>query len=607
MFTERVNEILKLLGASSAQIARLAGCDTSNISRLSSGARVPKAGGRTARRLVEGLYRYADENGSVFSLAALIGCENASTGEELKAGLMNWLFDGAPEADRRQDTSSNHVPFRPFGEKLNAVLELSELSNVRFGRLINMDPSYVSRFRSGLRSPGANTKAAHNICNVLVNRLRDQNRLDALAQLMGTAPADPEENGVEEWIQCFRSWLFGVEREDYSGVAEKLMENIDSFSAEPRQALLTEKELLALPIEEAPVYFGTCGLQNAVFRFLSEALRREESGGELLLYSDQSMDWLVEDPAFRLKWASLMMACVAKGIRIRIIHNLDRNPAEMIDAILSWLPLYLSGGIESFYCTRQKDSRFSHTLFLAPGSACIEAFHVAGQEEHGRYRYDTEPALLNCARITFDALLAESKRLVWIYRNAEEELPFGEQGDLTVIGTVLSLATMPEGTLRAMLSRSDAAPEAKKAAFALWHSRSRMLQNRLENSTVYEFLPLAGDEQLYAGEVWNDLAGIPLAYTPAEYADHIRQLLTLVENAPNYQFCPLPEPSFPHIRIAIARDAVKVTRLSDPRITFMISHPAIRDAFLAYAEQLREHCRTDRLDLRRRLENYLLV
>ena len=38
--------------------------------------------------------------------------------------------------------------------------ELAEISNIRLGNLINIDPSYISRFRSGLRSPGARRPAS---------------------------------------------------------------------------------------------------------------------------------------------------------------------------------------------------------------------------------------------------------------------------------------------------------------------------------------------------------------------------------------------------------------------------------------------------------------
>ena len=55
MFSERLNKILTLLDVTSGDFARFAGCDKSYISRMKSGARVPKNGGAGAWRIVDGI------------------------------------------------------------------------------------------------------------------------------------------------------------------------------------------------------------------------------------------------------------------------------------------------------------------------------------------------------------------------------------------------------------------------------------------------------------------------------------------------------------------------------------------------------------------------
>ena len=51
---------------------------------------------------------------------------------------------------------------------------------------------------------------------------------------------------------------------------------------------------------------------------------------------------------------------------------------EIGEAIRSWLPLYPSGQIESFYLNGQKNTNISTTLFLCPGYACIYGNNVVG-------------------------------------------------------------------------------------------------------------------------------------------------------------------------------------------------------------------------------------
>ena len=126
----------------------------------------------------------------------------------------------------------------------------------------------------------------------------------------------------------------------------------------------------------------------------------------------------------------------------------------------------------------------------------------------------------------------------------------------------------------------------------------------MEHGGVREFVPLADDEKLFRGEIPADLPGLALTYTPQEYTEHVRRILELLET-PSYRFCALPDTPFPNTRIIFTEEAVKVTRIREPRITFMISHPALREAFRAYAARLQEQYRMDPLALRHLLEAYV--
>jgi len=601
MFTERTNRVLALLGASSADIARAAGCDTSNISRMCSGARVPKNGGPAAARLVSGIYLFADDKNRVPTLRELLFCGEEVSAEDLKARLMAWLFEGMePPARAAEGKTRARTPFRSFGEKLDAAMHLAELSNVRLSKLVSLDASYVSRFRTGVRSPRSNPKTVDTICTVLLDRLRMLDRLEALGRLSGV-PADALTG--EEGFLRFRDWLCDFDTEDRGAVVEKLLENIDAFSPEG-MAFPDPGAMPAGPVDRREVYFGTGGLRAAVLRFLTEVAGAGPR--ELLLYSDQSMDWMVGDADFRQRWAAGMVRCVRGGTRIRIIHNLERDVGEMIDAIDQWLPLYMSGSIESWSCRKQADSRFSHTLFLCPGVACIEATCIAGHEEEGLYRYHTEePMLLRCRR-SFEHLLADSAPLVHIRSNLDAEQDvFAEAAGMTALVSTLSLATMPEETLGAILARSALDRADAEAVRAVWRSWRGTLERSLRDGFVYECVAVPEPEALRSGAVPVDIPGADLFYTPEEYAAHIRSILALSETQPNYRFWPLPEAPFANTHVVISAETVAVSRLRPPHVTFVISHPAMCEAFNAYADRVKAQCRRDRLTVRDRLEQYL--
>lgn len=602
MFAEKLRAALRCIGANTADIGRAVGMDPSGVSRMSSGARVPARSGRSVARLAEGLFLCADERGKVPALCELIGCGVVSSADGLKDTLIEWLYDGMERQYPRRPKPADGVRrYQTFGERFSAVMNLCELSNVRLARMTGLDPSYVSRFRSGLRQPNRKSRVAEEVTAVLSARIREIGAAEELAKLMRI-----EDGG--EACDTLGDWLFDPARLDPSPVIENLLENIDQFSPDGETRFLPW-ETAASPLhgegsDGRPYFLGEDGLREAVLLFLGTVIR--EGGEEMLLYSDEGMDWMVGDAAFRLRWASLMLECVRRGVRIRIIHNLDRDLSEMTDAITSWLPLYMSGRISSWYCRKVRDSRFTHTLFLCPGKACVEACNVTGIGDSALYRYHTDPALLTLYEKAFESLLGESKPLVRIVPADAFQTEEAEAGrGMTVLGTALSLATMPDEVLDSILTRCGADDAVRERVTELRDRRRETLMRYLEEGCVHECIPTADDEDLFAGRVPADIPGVNAAYTPQEYAGHIRAILDLSERYVTYRFYPLPDAPFVNTQITLTPSCAAVSRLKQPCVTFVISHPAICGTFVSYSNRLKDQYKTDKLTLRRTLERYL--
>ena len=296
MFTEKINCVLRTLGASSADIARLLKCDHSNISRILSGARVPKAFGKAAERLVDGIYLFADEKGKTDELCKLVACENADSADMVKAKTMTWLYDGMDEMKKKAESHGERAPFQSFGRKLDSVMNLAELSNVRLGKTINTDASYVSRFRSGIRSPKSNPHIMKAICSALLEKLNSQDKLARLAAIIGSSTEALSDK--DDAFTLLYEWLYDVEKESRTPLIERLIENIDAFSLNKKTLLppFEENADNDIPCLEKTTYFGTDGLREAVIRFLGSVIK--SGGRELWLYSDQNMGWLTGDRAF---------------------------------------------------------------------------------------------------------------------------------------------------------------------------------------------------------------------------------------------------------------------------------------------------------------------
>ena len=178
MFTARINELFQHLGAKNGQVAELAGFDRTNISRLRSSGRIPERTSPTIRKLVTGLYLYADNRNELEKLCGYIGADPAGSAEEITDKIRDWLYNGEPEAGRKgysskarlQSTRKPKTVYRFFGERLDAVMKLTDLSNTRLSHAIHMDTSLISRFRTGVRTPVPGSDVTARFSSVLYER-----------------------------------------------------------------------------------------------------------------------------------------------------------------------------------------------------------------------------------------------------------------------------------------------------------------------------------------------------------------------------------------------------------------------------------------------------
>ncbi len=599
MFTERLNKIMKIIGAKPTDIAGIIGCDRSAVDRICKGSRVPQNVGKSATRIVLAIYSFADEKGKTEDILNEIGCSASFSAEQIKGEIMRWLYDGEEPIKARKEVPTVLHTHDKFGQRFSAILDLAEFSNVRFGKLLSIDPSYISRFRNGLRTPVSNSKLTEKICRVLYSRFKDQKRLSNLARLMNISPENLHND--TDWEKELYSWLFLSDDSTVSSFVVGMIDQIGSFSADiikPPLSFETVVDKRALGDNQS-LYHGITGLQTAVLRFLGNVIERKEK--DLYLFSDQNIDWITADKAFQQKWMSLMIQCVTSGVKIHIIHNIERNLTEIGEAIRSWLPLYPSGQIESFYLDGQKNTNLSTTLFLCPGYACIYGNNVVGTEnENGNYLYETEPEKTNLCRQFFDTLLGKAHRLIRLCKTADFLRFETGSSDIAVLSSCPTVFSMPENLFSEYFNHSELLVEANDAK-DIYKQMKCLFENALLSGHFHECAPLPRDEDLFDEKIYPEFLSTP--YSPQEFAEHTKNIINLLDNT-KYRFYPLPEPSFLDVQIIISENSVAVSRLKAPFFTIFLEHPFLCRAFAEYADSVKKQYTQDKVTLKRKLEGY---
>ncbi|MCR4797530.1 MAG: hypothetical protein K5853_03680 [Lachnospiraceae bacterium] len=429
-FTNRFNDLMDRLGPPPPpKMAQLAGIDRTGISRLRSGGRIPKKDGSTAAKLSAAFRIYAEETHQTARLCEIVGCNADVPFAKMDAAITDYLFEEDDTPLLGSGAKSRNISYTHFADRLNTTMEICGISNTELAKQLHMDASQISRYRNGRRA----LSSSHGIDpgGVLIQALYSHVRGDAVRTVLSDRMGIPCENLTED---TFGMWL--LETDDKNSqilFAEGLLKLYESYGQEAAISLPSYEEIAdTIPKGTSSAYYGVSGIRNAVLRFLREAID-EKDASELLLYSDQPMEWMTQDPGFFTKWAVLMSECVKRRKKIRIIHNINRSLEEMGNAISDWLPLYMSGMVESYYSKRNTSPRFMHTVFLCPRHSCVWGFNSLNcGDENTMYQYLTDEKGLMSAEAAFQSLLKESSPLIIPYVDMPERKP--EEDDIVLDG-----------------------------------------------------------------------------------------------------------------------------------------------------------------------------
>lgn len=574
-FCEQLNEYITRLDCRGKELAEAAGLSAPSLSRYRTGERTPGRGSAVLTALSDALADMAK--------AKALPNMDADT-----------LYSAFLQCDEYAGTDK-----KMLRENFNALIEVMGLSVAKLCRCANYDPSAIFRFRRGERQPAEPEQFAAAVASYVSREMDGPAQREVAAALLGCAAEDLGDRAA--YCRRVQDWLLGshAPREDS---VSRFLTKLDEFdlNAYIRSVHFDELKVPVAPFQlpTSRSYSGLRQMMDSELDFMKAAVL-SRSTEPVFLYSNMPMTEMAQDPEFPKKWMFGMALLLKKGLRLQIIHNIDRNLPEMMLGLESFIPMYMTGQIEPYYFKAPQGGVFLHFLRVS-GTAALTGEAVSGHHSEGRYYLTNNRAEVAYYRRRADALLENAKPLMEIYRadgasrlNAFLLADSRTPGRRRCVLSAPPLYTADPAFLAAVLQRHDVPAPDQERILAHAKSRREQAETILRDNEMVLALPRLTEEAFERYPMSLPLSGSfyerDIPYTYQEYLEHIDQTEQFAAVHPRCRLELTADSTFRNLQIVMHEGRwAMVSKEKSPAIHFVIRHAKLRSAIESFEPPLVE-------------------
>ncbi|MEA4889505.1 MAG: hypothetical protein VB070_08600 [Clostridiaceae bacterium] len=295
-----------------------------------------------------------------------------------------------------------------FHEKLNVLMDVFKISNSKLARGINVDASLISRWKTGERKIATNSPHIPALATYFLRLNAYPYQRDYLNHLIVEHMPDDEIDNEANRVRTLSNWfitpeqssippnqnepvqlkhsarlisqiagLLNLQQKDTTSGTTTAQAAARSTAIEDPGWTITESVGQTLSCE---VFTGFAGKRQAAINFLYQVLNLNEPC-QLLLISEEPMDWLLTDRQFVQLWAALLLQIIRQGHHITIIHGLNRQISEIVTMLHYWMPLHLAGHLSSYYYPKYAERIIRHSQFILEGRQAVVAQSITAADQ----------------------------------------------------------------------------------------------------------------------------------------------------------------------------------------------------------------------------------
>lgn len=579
-FSNVINQYIEQIHCSSKELSEASGLSETSISRYRSGERIPDVTGKQMMDLVKGLSSLAKKK-------RIPGFE-----EEV---LLHKLQELIPTVDLEYSKVIDH---------LNLLLDLFKVKSSDLAKSLNYDSSYISRIRSGQRKPSHLIEFIDQIGTYIERHYEDEDAKLKIADLIGCSYEELTTH--EGYHSQLMRWFHQPLTNSTNNVGH-FLEMINEFNLEEYIDAIHFNDIklpkVPFQLHTSRNYYGIEQIREGELDFFKSTVL-SKSTEPVTMCSDMPMDDMAKDLDFSKKWMFGLAVMLKKGLRIRIIHNLNRPFHELMLGLESWIPLYMTGLVEPYYFKKPQNEVYGHLTYNS-GDVALFGECIQGHHNDAHYYLTMKKDEVNFYKKKAQYLLEKASPLMKIY-TYKEKTEFQtflhhlteEPTPICRLSTSLPLFTIPEELLIKMIQRNHCSKSQRREIIEYVVKQKELYERHLERSIISQEIKYFEQKDfehhspsLIGSDLFHPELAEKLSYTYEEYQQHIEATIRYATQHANFYYKESERIPFRNIDITIYdKKYVIVSKNLHPTIHFVISHPtlvsAIEDMVIAKKEDL---------------------
>lgn len=450
-------------------------------------------------------------------------------------------------------------------EKLGFLIKTFKSNNSKLAKAINVDPSLISKWRNGKRTISKDSPYIELICDYFLSIDLLQKEKDILTNTLKRFNPNINICSRVQLKRYMLEWFFAADGGDdkpdirqYASSSNQVFDindilikfnNITSGSPGSDAPVLCGKVHVQAAKGETGHYEafrGKEGKRQCALNLLNIMLSSDKPL-ELLLYDESNMDWLIEDQKFLTGFGGLMKQLILRGHKIAIIHNVNRELSSIMAIMDFWLPLHLTGCVESFFSARPPSGAINKTLCVARGSSAVISINPLNSSDEPYIFLARDEIIVRLVEDLFMSYLAKCRSLIKIYRSINiaefyEELAAMEErlGSVYTLRNKLTSLAIPFELYSKLL---DTLPLSKTGKRERLHFHTRRVKNFKDRIKYYKYVEIVNMDAfetcnfdgLFKFDGLDFLTTEAVKCSPEDFIAYMANLISFLKEYANYE------------------------------------------------------------------------